>query len=311
MANYIERFGRTGDQECLLPFMPIIGVRRISSSLSGFFIHHKSSLPQLTYIIQGDIDFTLNGRIHNCSSGDILINRPNEVFGTLNQTFPASKTAFLKFDIEELKKYVDESFYLKAKNFFNSLVFNKLKMGDECQRIIEGLLQEHRYPDECSFEHCKALFIEMLVLLIRSHSSEMEEQSLNTGKVSRLIKLVDAYLHENLAKKIHIRDLAEQVELSESHFRYVFGRLYGMSPSDYIIHCRVEEAKRQLLESRETITEIAFELGFSSSQYFSNTFKAKTGMRPIEYRKAIEEFRKGGYKVHGDQETSELMDKFF
>ncbi len=58
-----------------------------------------------------------------------------------------------------------------------------------------------------------------------------------------------------------------------------------MPPGEFILRCKVEHARRLLAEEASPITEIAFRLGFSSSQYFATVFKRYTNMTPREARR--------------------------
>ncbi|MCH2207854.1 MAG: hypothetical protein MK132_18520 [Lentisphaerales bacterium] len=55
----------------------------------------------MTYTIDGTIDFNLDGCVYSIKAGDIIINKPRQVFGTLNETFPKSKSALFKVYLEE------------------------------------------------------------------------------------------------------------------------------------------------------------------------------------------------------------------
>ena len=62
-------------------------------------------------------------------------------------------------------------------------------------------------------------------------------------------------------------------------------RKTGQSFREYLVSVRLKAAKSLLCHSRLSITEIAFSVGFSDSNYFSNVFKAKEGITPGKYRK--------------------------
>ena len=59
----------------------------------------------------------------------------------------------------------------------------------------------------------------------------------------------------------------------------------GLTPNDYLLKLRIDEAKRRLCHGADqSVTDLAFDLGFSSSQYFSTVFKKFTGLTPSQYR---------------------------
>ena len=58
-----------------------------------------------------------------------------------------------------------------------------------------------------------------------------------------------------------------------------------MTPNDYLQRLRIDKARSMLGQTRKTVTEIAYSLGFSSSQYFCNVFRRYAGMTPINFRR--------------------------
>ena len=72
--------------------------------------------------------------------------------------------------------------------------------------------------------------------------------------------------------------------MSESHFHKVFKREMGVSPTDFINGERIQKAKELLVSSDDSISGIAYTLGFNYPHYFSRMFKSKTGHTPVEFR---------------------------
>lgn len=60
--------------------------------------------------------------------------------------------------------------------------------------------------------------------------------------------------------------------------------MFHQTPLDYLIHYRIEQAKRLLIETKEPITNIAFMTGFQSSAYFTKTFRKYVSVTPKEFR---------------------------
>lgn len=82
-----------------------------------------------------------------------------------------------------------------------------------------------------------------------------------------------------------IEDLAAQARLSTSRFYDEFKLVTGTTPHDYMVRTRVGEAGRRLLANPElSVTRVAYDLGFSSSQYFSTVFRRYLGCSPSTWR---------------------------
>jgi AraC-like DNA-binding protein len=92
-------------------------------------------------------------------------------------------------------------------------------------------------------------------------------------------------IDERFSQHIEMADLAGAVAMSEFHFFRTFRQVYGISPHQYQIKCRLENAKKMLLENKLTITETAFICGFADVQSFSKSFKKAFGISPAGFRK--------------------------
>ena len=74
------------------------------------------------------------------------------------------------------------------------------------------------------------------------------------------------------------------MSVSYSNFRKLFKEFTGVSPSLYQQELRLQRAKELLTTTDLSIKQIAYQLRFESPDYFSSKFRAKTGMKPSQYR---------------------------
>lgn len=93
------------------------------------------------------------------------------------------------------------------------------------------------------------------------------------------------HIVENIRDRISISDLAETANLSTSHFCRAFRVSFDCSPSQFITQQRVERSRKMLLETNESLSQIAFDCGFSDQSHFSRIFHDLTGETPWRWRK--------------------------
>lgn len=91
-------------------------------------------------------------------------------------------------------------------------------------------------------------------------------------------------LEEDVSSRLSGSQIAAEVGLSPSRFRDLFQKVTGQTVANFRQSLRCEGAARYLATTSKTITEIAHELGFSSSQYFARSFRRYMGMSPSVYR---------------------------
>jgi YesN/AraC family two-component response regulator len=117
-------------------------------------------------------------------------------------------------------------------------------------------------------------------------SSALEHKRRLSGEAQRLVRSAMAYLHENFAEAISRPDIARHVGITEDHLTFCFRQELGTTPIEYLQRYRINQARRLLKESQQTITEIALNVGFSDSGYFSRIFRRETGMSPEMFRRS-------------------------
>ena len=92
-----------------------------------------------------------------------------------------------------------------------------------------------------------------------------------------------AYIKENLTADLSLEMLAERAGFSAIYFHKCFKTSVGMTLREYVEAQRIKRATTLLAQSDMTLTQIAYECGFSSQSYFSYAFKRSMGMTPREY----------------------------
>lgn len=99
----------------------------------------------------------------------------------------------------------------------------------------------------------------------------------------RTVMKAMAYLHAHFAESLSRADVAAYVGMSERHLTRCFTHEIGLTPITYLNRYRIRQAKILLERGCESITEVAMEVGFSSSGYFTRIFKDEVGISPRTY----------------------------
>jgi len=122
--------------------------------------------------------------------------------------------------------------------------------------------------------------IELLVLLMRNYTTR---DSVMPGFAHNASVVID-YVKRNYRHPLSMEDLAGLSGMSESHVLRLFKRYLGCPPFQYINKLRLTEAADELTQTDKSVTDIALDLGFNDSNYFSRLFKKHLGLSPREYR---------------------------
>lgn len=122
------------------------------------------------------------------------------------------------------------------------------------------------------------LFIELSAKI--RETERLKKKARKNGKTEEVIQ----YINENYDGDITMEQVAEKFGLSSRYIRKCFSEETGMSCQQYITALRIERSKELLWFTSDTATEIALNVGFNSSQYFSRVFQQHMEMTPLEYR---------------------------
>jgi AraC-like DNA-binding protein len=126
-----------------------------------------------------------------------------------------------------------------------------------------------------------ALFMQLIIYLSRCH-----EESKNPSAQSLLrIATAISFLEKNLTDEISLDHLADVANMSKRNLIRSFHAAVGLSPISYLIQLRIKRAAILLRTSNAAITEIASNVGFNDSNYFTRQFSKVTGTSPRLYRK--------------------------
>jgi transcriptional regulator GlxA family with amidase domain len=99
-----------------------------------------------------------------------------------------------------------------------------------------------------------------------------------------IIKKAQTYIESNLNEKISIEHLSSKFSVGRRNFDRRFIKATGNTPIEYSQRVRIESAKKAFENSRKTINEVMYEVGYSDVKAFREVFKKITGMSPIEYK---------------------------
>jgi AraC-like DNA-binding protein len=114
-----------------------------------------------------------------------------------------------------------------------------------------------------------------------------KKENFENKSIEHSIQNACIIIRNNLTSNLNVEDLASELNISYSLFRKVFKKYIGLSPAQYHLSLRIQQAQYLLANSNLSIKEISFSLGFCSIYYFSKLFKEKIGMTPGGYRKSV------------------------
>lgn len=153
---------------------------------------------------------------------------------------------------------------------------------DEISRMNEILSFEEDELDPYCLSLVNTLFKEYFYRFILSLKKSENESTENFAKIIQSMR-------DRVTENISVKQLAEECHMSERSFRSMFSKYTGVTPKQYLIKIKMQNAAQILQTSDFSINKVSEKLGYSSPFQFSRDFKKYYGVSPNSYRKKDEE----------------------
>lgn len=255
-------------------------------------VPHYHEYIELLYVFTGKIEVWMGGNSANISQGEfVLIN--SKVAHTVNGIYEDNSYLVVKIAPEVL--YVSEQFLYDFKYIIPFLqispsqnkVFSKDDLKDSIvHSLFENMLQEWTEKG-FGYELAIKTNVYQLFLWIIRHCHQ-NDASFNTDfeitdelatSLQRAIDYVDKnYVHATT------KEVAQICNLSYSYFSRSFKKLMNKSFSQYLNSVRISKAESLIVTTNLSITEIALQVGYSTSSHFIQEFRKQKGISPKQFR---------------------------
>jgi AraC family transcriptional regulator of arabinose operon len=162
------------------------------------------------------------------------------------------------------------------------------RQGSPCKAICERSVREYAVKPPGWATALSNDVYTLLLYMIRMETERftplmsVDHQS----QLPRLLPVLDWIETHLSSHEITVADLSRQVFISETHFRRVFHKVFGMSPVQFIRQRRIERACTLLRTTDIPIKQLAQDCGFAEDAFFSRVFHRLVGTSPAAYRRA-------------------------
>lgn len=245
------------------------------SMLQGRKVMHLSQTPSFDFLPEQSILLPPNERM-KIDFPDASLETPTRCLALAIDPELIKKTlAFLNEEQPRIEENGDwkssaQNFYLLHDKYFDMAI----------HRLVQLFLEQHA---------AKSILIdlslkEIIIRLLKTNAQQTFLGQYQKSKTSNRLTAAAQYIQENLHKEICIEDLCSKVHMSKPNlFRY-FQNEFGVTPIEYINHCRIGKAKEILKNPLKTISDACYETGYNSLSYFTKVFKKTTGITPKQFK---------------------------
>ena len=247
----------------------------------GFSYHWHNSIEIILPVI-GGANIWIEGEVFDNYGGEISIINSQYIHKSRMLDGTSEYMGFaLQINYNFLKKCFSEidNYYFKQPN---------KKTERKLIKIIYDIINE--YSSQKDYKNVKiySLIYELIYimidkLLVKREGTVKIRNSKDNQKILNITNFIDKHYNDNIS----ITQIAEHFKWSYGYLCKYFKEHVGITIKEYIDNVRITHAKRDLIFTDQTITDIAYLHGFSNLQSFTTVFKKKYNMNPNEYKKKM------------------------
>ena len=271
--------------------------QRFIGALKNFTAAHYHEYIEILYCTDGKFDVWLNDDYYHFEKGDLVVINSEEVHSIDSVSDGVNSMTVLRFSPEIIYNSSQSLFEMKyilpflINNNPPQKVFKCSELGvTGIPELIRNSYDEYKkkaYGHELAI---RANICNIFVWILRYWNKSGFENSTTDLKNPELLpRFQEAlqYMAEHFDEDLTAEAMAKKCNLSYSYFSRCFKKLINQSFSDYLNHLRVSEAVKLLMSTELNVTEIALQVGFSTSSYFIQQFKKFKGISPKQFKKQL------------------------
>lgn len=236
-------------------------------------IPHSHSFTELFYIVDGEGTLLTENGDFPLQANDFVIINPHA-----KHTEKSSLTHQLNYivlGVDNLKfQFPDGE---------NLSIYNTAGRSQTILPLLNLMLEELRRKEDFYAEILHSYLAALLLNLRRmAHCDLAAYDSMTIPAECEMIK---SYIDSHYQETITLETLAKLAHWDKFYFSHMFVKAFGISPINYLLERRILHSKELLKSTDLNILQVAESTGFSSQNYFSQSFKKYTGETPLQYRK--------------------------
>ena len=290
----VDLYNKLYGLETLNPLVSVIDLNKATSSVD--LIRFNYGIYALYLKLEKACDIKYGRQTYDYQEGTIVCFAPGQTAETNPTTDKVQVNAHGILFHPDLLRGTSLGKNIKKYTFFSYEVTEALHLSEEERSIVMDCLKIIRMELEHGVDkHSKTLLVNHIELLLNYCMRFYERQFITRGKTNRDVltrfeNLLDEYFESTLAEQDGlptVKYFADKLCLSSNYFGDMFKKETGKSPQEYIQEKVIELAKERISGTADTVSQIAYSLGFQYPQHFCRLFKKRVGYTPSEYRAQI------------------------
>ncbi|CAM4010936.1 AraC family transcriptional regulator [Paenibacillus alkaliterrae] len=260
-----------------------------SSSFNAHVPYHTHFHYEIYYFRGGRVNYLINDRIHVLEPGDLLLMHGMTLHRAHVDPSVAYHRTTLHFDPFYFKQLIQPPFADDLLIPFEKLQNVRLQLRGtdkiEVEAAFEKLEQLYARKEKFAQHRFQALLLDFLILVNYLCEQPLKSKSSFPSSKEHHVQAVISYLDRHYQEDISLEGIQAELHLSKYYLAKTFKEVTGATIFQFLMQRRIYQAKIELINSNQPITEIGYEVGFKHPSHFSRSFKLQTELTPEQYRK--------------------------
>ncbi len=244
--------------------------------------HRHDNSIEICYYLKGEQYYQIEDSIFKLKGNDFLIIPPNVPHGSGNHPENIGELFWLQISLceEETLCFLPK----KAAVFLIEALRKKEKQIFVGAYTLKPILEKILKGLENTESPFNKIYVNNLITRLLMETILLAQKTPHSSQITQKLSIIDAFINKNMDRQIYVDELAELLSFSTAYFKTWFKQNFGTPPKTYINRQKISTAKK-MMGNQTNVTQIAYDLGFNSSQYFATVFKKHMGVTPKEYIK--------------------------
>lgn len=290
----VDTYNKLYGLETFNPLVSVVNLNKATRSVNRIRLNY--GVYALFLKLEKACDIKYGRQRYDYEEGTIVCFAPGQTAETTPTTEHIQTNTYGLVFHPDLLRGTSLGNIIKKYTFFTYEVNEALHVSESERTVILDCLNIIQKELEHDIDkHSKALITTYIELLLGYCMRFYERQFITRSKANRDVltrfeTLLDEYFEENFAERDglpSVKFFADKLYLSSNYFGDMLKKETGKAPQEYIQEKVIELAKNRISDTEETVTQIAYSLGFQYPQHLCRLFKKRVGCTPNEYRAQI------------------------
>lgn len=287
----VDMYNNLYGLETLHPLVSIVDLTKATKSVNHIDMNY--GLYALFLKESKSCDIKYGRKMYDYQEGTIVCFAPGQIAGVNSLEDEVNPPVFGIVFHPDLIRGTSLGKNIKDYTFFSYAVSEALHLSDQEKEIVKDCLKKISIELEHAIDkHSKALIAMNIELLLNYCMRFYERQFItrsvaNHDALTQFEQLLNEYFESQLPMQEGlptVKYFADKTCLSPNYFGDMIKKVTGKTPQEHIQEKVIELAKEHIAETDETVSQIAYTLGFQYPQHLSRLFKKRVGCTPNEYR---------------------------